>query len=247
MEYLRTPTFRKNLIAALIFVALVITVVFFSLRMYTRHDQTIPTPDLKGLVVDDAIKALKSVSLEYQLDSVYQVDAVPGMVIEQEPLAGTHVKKERTVYLTIITRSAPDVAFPDVNLKTLIEARAILNSYGLKLGDTTYKADIARDVVLDVHFGGQPINAGRSIPKGSTIDLVLGNGQGSNEVDVPDLTGLTLTEVRFALRGASLTLGNVHYEGFVTDSASAQVVRQEPLPYLERLSIGLPIDIYLSN
>ncbi len=247
LEYLRTATFRKNLIAALVVIAAVIAIVFFSLRFYTRHNQTIPTPDLKGLHIDEAVQKIKSSSLDYQLDSVYQVDAVPGMVIEQEPLAGTQVKKDRTIYVTIITRTAPDVAFPDLMLKTLIEARALLNSYGLKLGDTTYKADIARDVVLEVLFAGQPINVGRSIPKGSTIDLVLGNGQGANEVEVPDLTGLTLNEVRFALRGSSLTLGRVHYEGIITDSTSAQVIRQQPEPNLERISIGVPIDIYLSN
>src|SRR5690606_32980779 len=133
----------------------------------------------------------------------------------------TKVKKSRTLYLTIITRVAPEVAFPDLVEKTFVEARAILNSYGLKLGDTTYIPDIARDVVLDVKFGGEKLNAGRPIPKGSTIDLVLGDGRGANEVQVPDLTGLTLDEVRFALQGASLTLGTVNYMGAVTDSLTA--------------------------
>src|SRR5690606_19519057 len=136
------------------------------------------------------------------------------------------VKKNRTLYLTIITRTAPEVAFPELVEKTFVEARAILNSYGIKLGDTIYIPDIARDVVLDIKFGGEKLNAGRSIPKGSTVDLVLGDGRGANEVLVPDLVGLTLEQVRFALQGNSLTIGTVNYMGIVTDSLSATVVSQ---------------------
>src|SRR5690606_3432709 len=129
-------------------------------------------------------------SFDYELDSVYQMDQPPGLVIDQNPAPQTAAKKDRTLYLTIITRTAPTTAFPDLIEKTFIEARALLSGYGLRLGDTSYIADIARDVVLDARFGGQPIKAGRNIPKGSTVDLVLGDGRGAQLVDVPDLTGL---------------------------------------------------------
>ena len=79
------------------------------------------------------------------------------------------------------------------------------------------------------------------------IDLVLGNGQGASEVEIPDVTGLTLQEATFALRGASLTLGNVRYMGFVTDSAAARVVNQAPAPDSSKVSIGTPVNLALSN
>lgn len=247
LAYLRTNTFRRNLIAALIGVGTLILIVFFSLRFYTRHNQTFPVPELKGMVIEDAVRLLKSQSFDYELDSVYQMDEIPGLVIDQEPEAQSQVKKNRTLYLTIITRSAPEIAFPDLIDKTLIESRALLNSYGLKLGDTIYRADIARDVVLDVLFGGQPMQIGRMIPKGSTVDLVLGNGQGGSQVEVPDLGGLTLMEVRFALQGTFLNLGNIRYQGMVTDSATAIVVSQFPEAGSALITVGTPIDIYLSN
>lgn len=197
--------------------------------------------------IDDAVKLLHAQDFEYELDSVYQMDAVPGLVIDQDPLPETPVKKNRTLYLTIITRTAPDTPFPDLIEKTFIEARAILNSYGLKLGDTSYTADIARDVVLETRFAGQPIHPGRMIPKGSTVDLILGDGRGANHVEVPDVRGLTLQEVRFALRGASLSLGAIRYVGIVTDSLNAKVIEQSPAPNGDLVSIGAPIDIVLAN
>lgn len=246
-KYLQTETFRKNLIGAIIAVAALLALIIFGLNAYTRHDESVVVPDLKGIPVDDAIKALQAAEFEYELDSIYQVDAQPGLVIEQDPEPDTKVKKNRTLYLTIITRVAPEVAFPDLVEKTFVEARAMLSSYGLKLGDTTYVADIARDVVLDVKFGNEQINAGRPIPKGSTVDLVLGDGRGDSEVQVPNLTGLTLDQVRFALHGNSLTLGTVNFMGLVTDTAAATVISQTPGPTDPKVSIGTPVNIALIN
>ncbi len=247
LQYLRTDTFRKNLIGALIGLIVFFLIIFFGLRQYTRHNESVLVPELKGIHVDEAINKLLPLGFEYDVDSVYQLDAQPGLVIEQDPDPNTKVKKNRTLYLTIITRTAPEVAFPDLVEKTFVEARATLNSYGIKLGDTTYIPDIARDVVLDVKFGGERLNAGRPIPKGSTVDLVLGDGRGANEVQVPDLTGLTLEQARFALRGVSLTLGTINYMGYVTDSAAAVVITQTPASDDARVSIGSPINIALAN
>ncbi|WP_353183171.1 PASTA domain-containing protein [Parapedobacter lycopersici] len=246
-QYLRTETFRKTLIAALIALVAFFLVIFFGLRQYTRYDESILVPQLKGMLINEAVEKLESQGFSYDLDSVYQMDARPGLVIEQDPDPNTKVKENRTLYLTIITRTAPEVAFPDLVEKTFIEARAMLNSYGLKLGDTTYIPDIARDVVLDVKFGGEKLNAGRPIPKGSIIDLVLGDGRGANEVQVPDLTGLTLEQARFALRGVSLTLGAINYMGPVVDSLSAVIVSQTPTPENPRVSIGTPVNVALTN
>lgn len=246
-KYLRTETFRKNLIGSLIGLTVLFLVIVFGLNTYTRHNESVPVPELRGLLIDDAVKKLRSEGFEYDLDSVFQVDARPGLVIEQDPDPETKVKKNRTLYLTIITREAPEVAFPDLIEKTFVEARAVLNSYGIKLGDTIYIPDIARDVVLDVKFGNERLNAGRPVPKGSTVDLVLGDGRGDSEVQVPDLTGLTLEQVRFALQGNSLTLGAVNYMGLVTDTASATVVSQTPTATDPKVSIGTPINVALTN
>lgn len=246
-QYLRTETFRKNLIAALIVLVIFFLAIFFGLRQYTRYGDTIRVPELRGKLISDAIQELESQGFGYELDSVYQMDERPGLVIEQDPDPNTKVKENRTLYLTIITRTAPEVAFPDLIEKTFIEARAMLNSYGLRLGDTIYIPDIARDVVLDVKFGGEKLNAGRPIPKGSTIDLVLGDGRGANEVQVPDLTGLTLEQARFALRGISLTLGTVNYMGPVVDSLSAVIVSQTPTSDNPLVSIGTPVNVALTN
>ncbi|HAL50831.1 MAG TPA: serine/threonine protein kinase [Sphingobacterium sp.] len=246
VQYLQTPTFRKNLIAAFIAIVCLFLFVYVGLKIYTKHDESIAVPKVKGLHISAAIQALEDAGLEYQIDSVYQMDAKPGMVIEQDPEQGFHVKSGRTIYLTIITQVAPEVAFPNIKDKTLIEATAILKNHNLRIGDTSYVADIARDIVLDAQFAGQSIRNGRMIPKGSRIDLVLGNGLGANEVEIPNLIGLPLNEAKFALSGAVLGLGTVTYDPNVTDTATAVISVQSPGIEKGLTSLGAKIDITLS-
>ena len=243
--YLRTDVFRKNLIYVLIAILGIFLCVYFGLKTYTKHGDAQEVPVLKGLTIDEAKAILDRAGLEYKIDEVYQIDAKPGLVIEQDPEATSLVKSGRTIYLTIISEIAPEVAFPDLIEKNLIEASAILRNNSLKVSDTIYINDIAKDVVLDVKFAGQPIKPGRMISKGSAITLVLGNGRGSSEVEIPTLTGLTLSEARFALLGLGLTIGNI--TGSITDSTSARVISQTPDVKDRFISIGSPINLTLPN
>jgi beta-lactam-binding protein with PASTA domain len=248
--YLKTDVFRKNLIIAVSSILAFLIIIFFLLRVYTRHGESLAVPELKGMRVENAIELLKSKGLDYQIDSVYQIDKTPGTVILQDPDPNTNVKTNRTIYLTIITSQTPNVGLPDIVEKTFLEVQAILNSSGLKVGDTIYRSDIARDRVLDVLFAGQSIRKGEPIPKGSRVNLVLGDGRGSSQIDLPDLTGLTLSEATFVLRnGASLNLGMVSYQGGVKDSANAVIIRQFPAlsDSVTKVSIGSTIDVVLSD
>ncbi len=249
LEYLKTNTFRKNLIIAIASIAVFLLIIFFSLRFYTRHGEGVPVPKLKGLSVEEAVELLESQGFRYQIDSVYQVDRAPGLVIEQDPDANTNVKMNRTIYLTIITRNAPDVGFPDVFEMTYLEARAVLSNYGIKIGDTTYTSDIVRDRVLEATYKGRQIKKGDQIPKGTVVALLLGDGKGASEVDLPNVVGLSLPEAIFSLKGSSLEAGSVFYEGTVTDSTTARVIKQYPAvsDTLSKVPIGTHVDLILSN
>ena len=169
--YFKTKQFRNTLLMAVGSVLLVLLLIFFSLGAYTRHGQGIPVPQLKGMQVEKALDLLKDQGFEYKIDSVYVLDQPPGAVIEQDPDAGTNVKVNRTIYLTVVTRLAPNITLPDLEQYTYREAAAVIANYGLKIGDTTTRPDIANHI-LEVRFGGQVIKPGTTLPKGSKIDLV---------------------------------------------------------------------------
>lgn len=247
--YLKSKHFRNNLLLAIGSLLLFILIVFFSLGYYTRHGSGIPVPQLKGLSVEKAIGLLNDQGFDYKIDSVYVLDQPPGAVVEQDPDPGTNVKENRTIYLTVVTRLAPNVELPDLEPYTYREAVATIANYGLKVGDTTYKSDIARDRILEVHFKGQVIKTGTKIPKGSKIDLVLGNGEGAGEIEIPDLINQDLDAAKFAIKGAGLTVGTITRQGAITDSTNLVVVAQVPMKTdsASKVNTGTPINLIVTQ
>ena len=246
--YLKTKQFRNTLLMAIGSLLLVILIVFFSLGFYTRHGEGVPVPQLKGLSVEKAINVLNDQGFDYKIDSVYVLDKPPGAVVEQDPDAGTNVKENRTIYLTVVTRQAPLIALPDLEPLTYREAVATIANYGLKVGDTTFKPDIANHV-LEVRFAGQAIKPGTKLPKGSRIDLVLGSGTGASEVDIPDLVNLDLNSARFVLKQNGLTMGAIQYQGNISDSTNVTVVAQSPIKTdsLSKVSLGTRINLTVTQ
>jgi beta-lactam-binding protein with PASTA domain len=247
--YLKTKSFRYTLLFAIASVVALVLIASFCLNVYTRHGTGIPVPQLKGMQVEKAMGLLGDQGFQYKIDSVYVLDQPPGTVVEQDPDAGTNVKINRTIYLTVVTRLAPPVSLPDLLPYTYREAVATIANYRLKVGDTIYKPDIARDRVLEVRFAGQAIAAGTKIPAGSRIDLVLGNGEGASQVDLPDLVNQDLDGAKFAIKGAGLTLGTITRQGDITDSTNLVVVSQIPakIDSATKVPLGTRVDLTVSQ
>lgn len=236
-----------NLLVLFVIVFLLVTGIALALKGYTRHGEALEVPDIRGLKIEDAIRVLEAKNLRVTIsDSQYFENKPRLSVLEQNPLAKSRVKEGRMVYVTINTNSAPKISLPNILDVSLRQAQAILGGAGLKTGNFIYKPDIAKDVVLDVLYNNQSIQPGAKIAKGSTVDLVLGNGLNGEEVDLPDLSGLSLKEADNLLRSSSLRVGSVVYLGAVSDSSSATVARQNPA-FTDGATIreGQSVDLFL--
>src|SRR5690606_40419128 len=123
--------YKKNIINTIFYITVFVIIIFLILHSYTHHGEKIEVPNLKNKSIKEAVIALEELGFRYQLDSVYQADAKPGIIIDQDPAAGSTVKDNRTIYLTMITLSPPVVNFPEIREMTFLEARAILGNYEL--------------------------------------------------------------------------------------------------------------------
>ncbi len=248
-SYLKSKSFLINLLLAVLTVLFVVLIAAFSLNYYTRHGSGIPVPKLIGMQISRASTLLDNQGFQYKVDSVYLPDVEPGTVEQQDPDPTTNVKENRTIYLTVITKLAPNVSLPDLENITFREATATIANFGLKLGDTTYRSDIALNRVLEVRFAGEMIKAGAKLPKGSRIDLVLGDGKGASEVNIPDLTNQELDAAKFVISQSGLTLGTVTYEGTITDSTKVIIKSQLPMKTdsTTKVSIGTRINLTVSQ
>ena len=250
-RFLTSKPLWVNVLAGFIFLVVLLLLFLGSLDIITHHGKTMKIPAVVGQSIEQARKTLESQGFEIQIqDSIYSDTIPPLQVIKQFPEADNLVKVNRTVYLTINRAVAPEVDMPNLLSMTFRNAEMVLQRYGLKLGDTLFKPDFARNSVLDQQYKGESIKPGTKIQQGSEITLVLGNGVGV-ELIVPDLFGLSYREARSAISEAGLIVGSVVIESDVTDTMNAFVYRQNPDRYdyerqVNHIRQGQIIDIWLS-
>ncbi len=175
--------------------------------------------------------------------------------MKQSPESEELVKIHRTVYLTVNRALPPLIEMPDLRGFSFRSAAMYLQSLGLKVGDTSYTPDIARNAVKEQLYKGSAIEPGTKIPMSSSIDFVLGNGLGETQLTVPDLIGLTVSQAREYLSGDNIGLGVIIATGAITDTANAFIVKQNPAPKTQlptgetvhnRIRAGQFMDIWIS-
>lgn len=182
-----TNIYVRNIILMLILASILIVITLFCLNKYTRHNESIEVPDLKGLQVQDAASIIASSSLRYEVvDSVYNQDGVPGAIVEQIPLGKSHVKEGRTIYLTIQAKSEQLVSMPDLEDASLRQAEALLKALGFSRINIEKVPSQYQDLVFGVAYKGVTVKAGQKIPKSSVLTLRVGDGgvsADSTEID----------------------------------------------------------------
>ena len=106
-------------------------------------------------------------------DSVYYDTIPPLSVVKQFPEPDASVKVNRTVYLTVNKAVPPVIEMPNLIGMSFRNAELELKNRGLKLGDTSYKPDIAKNAVLEQLMNHSSI---RRLKTMGPIALVLGAG-----------------------------------------------------------------------
>jgi beta-lactam-binding protein with PASTA domain len=247
---IKHPLVKTPLLAILIlgFIAIVF---FVFLHIFTRHGQGFPVPDFTGLNRQQALALAKKKRLNIEIsDSVYIMTREPGTVITQNPAAGIFVKAKRRVFITLNAINPQLIDMPNVVGLTLRQAKSILDLKGFTIGVLSFKPDIAVNNVLEQRYLGNDVEPGALIPKGSTINLVLGKGLYNEKTVLPRVIGLTLANARNLLLEASLNMGKAKYDETVMDqidSLNARAYHQYPNPEGETpIAFGSRVDVWLT-
>jgi len=160
------------------------------------------------------------------------------------------VKKNRRVFVTINAKNPIKIEIPNIVGYTLRQAKAILEQDGFEVGTLYFRPDLGLNNVLEQRYNGQIAEPGMRIPKGSKIDLVLGQGMSGERTGIPQLIGLKLNDAISRIVEASLNVGRIRYDETIitnSDSLDARVYSQYPA-YMENatLSFGTRVDIWLT-
>lgn len=135
----------------------------------SKGGEEIEMPDLTGLSKSDAEAQLKKMGLK--LGSVYEKysNEEAGIVIKQDPKAGTKISRGQTVDITVSKgKQSHKVSVPDVTGVSLDAAKAALQSRGLKVGSVSKQESrqAAGTVVSQSPASGE-------VEEGSSISLVI--------------------------------------------------------------------------
>lgn len=238
----------KNLIGAVVFVAVLLVLTSVSLRIITRHGKTVTAPDFTNLSIQEA----KNVAAQSQVhvkvvDSVFVRRLPGGVVYRQQPKAGALVKKGRSIFLTINSVVPRKVVMPNLYGYSITEARTELKNRGLNLGNLRYVKDIATNTVLAQSCEGKEVRAGDLVVSGSFIDLKVGVNKDDDATLVPRVIGMKYVPAVDALHDHYLNAGRVRFDEGIrsyADSVNAVVYKQDAAG--ETRSLGSAINIYLT-
>ena len=241
---------RKDLlihIGIIVSLLLVIFLGFFFIYLpfTTNHGEAITVPDLKKMNVESLEDFLGERDLRYEVDCTFVTNVPALTIISQYPLPGAKVKEGRKIYVTVVSKTAPLIKMPKLTDMTHRSAQMLLKSVGLAEGNISYVPDMAQNAVLRQMYNGKEILPGQPIPKGSKVDLELGEGLGTAQFEAPSVIGMPLDEAKIAIIGAGLKVGQQMEVKAEEGQAAGSIVRQNP-DAGANVRIGDVIDLWVT-
>lgn len=233
-------------IIASLFLVLFLGFFFIWLPFSTNHGQAITVPDLSRMSQDELESYLDDRDLRYEVsDCTFVAGAEPLTVQAQYPKPGAKVKEGRKIYITLAKRTAPSIPMPKLTDLTFRSAELSLRSIGLVVGQKTYVPDVAKNSVLKQLFNGVEIAPGTPIPKGSRIDLHIGDGLGNTIFAVPDVVGMPLDEAKTLIRGSDLQIGTIISVNDPEKEVGTVVKQRPDAKRGERIRVGETVDLWV--
>ncbi|MDR2065603.1 MAG: PASTA domain-containing protein [Prevotellaceae bacterium] len=235
---------RNIIYAVLLFVAIIFASKWF-LSCFTRHGESFPVPDFKGMYIEDVKRQAEEHNLNIEIsDSLFVSGSPSGAVLEQHPKANTHVKKNRMIYLTVNCIMPKKVEVPNVVGYSLRQATAVLAGKGIRVGKITYQPDMAMNNVIGqickdvetkgtVTFVTNEDHITATVFLGDEIELIAGLGNNPDEcyTYVPNVTGKDINEAKSILIESYLNTGKIIYDSTVKteeDKRNSIVKNQYP-------------------
>jgi beta-lactam-binding protein with PASTA domain len=227
----RSPV--KTIVAAVTAVWIVIAAVVILLNLPDGGNKA-KVPNLAGASQADATTRLQAAGLTVgEVAQEPSTDVAPGTILRTDPPANRRVKPGTRVKLVLATApgdpNSGTLALPDVANRSRDDAEKSITDAGLIVGNVTWeKSDsVAEGMVIRTE---PPANS--SVPKGSTVNIVLAEAKGGQQQQqtppctVPDLAHKSRDYAESELKKAG-----IRYQVKKEDSDSVEsgtVIRTDP-------------------
>ena len=179
-KFLFSKIFLKNILTAIILLAIIIFGLKLYLNNYTHHNDYHMVPDLTNKSFEEAKKILHDREMNIVIiDTVdYNPEYHKYAIIDQNPHNNDKVKVGRKIYVKINNNAYAKVSFPAVIGKSKRQAISLLKSAGFKVGKISTQPYFA-EIILGAKHKNTKLKTGSKIPKNSVIDITIGDGKRS--------------------------------------------------------------------
>jgi eukaryotic-like serine/threonine-protein kinase len=161
---------------------------------YTRHEATVQVPDVRERSFTEAARILEQEGLQVeQVVERFNPERPRDIVIDQTPEPNATVKPGRRVFVVVNTGRVPMTNVPSVTDLSIREAENRLRAIGLRV------ADLLPDTIPSPYpntVTRQDPAAGDSVAQGANVTLWYSTGLGSDYIEIPDVTNMTVREAR---------------------------------------------------
>ncbi|MHB1853500.1 MAG: Stk1 family PASTA domain-containing Ser/Thr kinase [Acidimicrobiales bacterium] len=177
-------------------------------------------PSLSGLTQPAAGAALAGAGFGARYVKAYSETVASGIVISWSPNSGMQAKG--TVVVVTVSQGPQPRTVPALTGDTYSQAAAALS--GLQLNS------VESDVFNNQYPAGQVVGttpaAGQSAARGSTVTVEV--SKGPQQVQVPDVTGMSVADATAAIQAVGLVVNNVYgppnHRVFITDPTAGTTV-----------------------
>jgi serine/threonine-protein kinase len=197
----------------------------------------VAVPDIKDYSIDDAVRSLTSAKLKYKIVEAFSATVPAKQLIDVNPPAGTSVRQNSTVALTV-SKGVKPILVPDLVGMTSAAARKKLQALGLTLNvaQQTESDTIPIDVIAS-----QDPQPSSTAAANSTVSVIVSTGPST--ITVPNVVGNDADAARAALRAAGLAPAVSYTVDAANPTGKISLQRPEPGAKVKK---GAPVTIYLS-
>ncbi|QQK07756.1 Stk1 family PASTA domain-containing Ser/Thr kinase [Miniphocaeibacter halophilus] len=234
------------ILALLVIVVAVVAVKAFNGELKLFGKDKVKAPNLLDYTYSEAEELLKEEYEEYDLgleivESDGEDNSEEGKIINQDPAAGTEIKKGTTIKVSI---SSGEEEVTVTNLKDLTREAAIaeINRLGLKRGavQDQYSDTVPNGIVIS-----QEPEEGAVVAPGSTVTIVVSKGVKPKNPKMQDVTGFTVDRATSILNELGLVVSynkeysdNVEVDRVIKQSISPDTEVQQGQKVVLTVSLG---------
>jgi beta-lactam-binding protein with PASTA domain/predicted Ser/Thr protein kinase len=180
-------------------------------------NKPVSVPNVVGIREQLAVTKIRNANLAPHVNHETSDTVAKGIVLDQNPSAGTRVTKNNGVTI-VVSSGKPKVAVPDVRGKSRDDAVSTLANAGLAAKVVSVHSNKPPDTVT-----GQFPHPGTTVVKGTSVQINVSSGP--KPVSVPYVVGLPFDQASGQLQDAGFAVSRKNVEG---DQPKDTVVAEDP-------------------